>query len=194
MSVHTQPHSHTNTPALRDKAIYGVVAEFSRPEQLIEAGHAVHHEHGYKKLDALTPFPIHGIDDAIGVKRSILGFIVFGGAIFGLLNAILMVWYTNGVDYPLVIGGKPFFAWEFSIPPMFELTVLFSAFAAVFGMFALNGLPQFYHPVFNYERFGRVTNDTYLLVVEASDPHFDIEKTPQLLHSLGAARVEVVEA
>lgn len=190
----THPPVHTNTPELKDKAVFGVVAEFERPEQLVNAGHRIHHEHGFKKIDALSPFPLHGIDDAIGVPRSKLGYIVFAGGAFGLLNAILMIWYTNGVDYPLVIGGKPLFAWEFSIPPMFELTVLFSAFAAVIGMLALNGLPRFYHPAFNYSRFGRATDDAYLLVIEASDAKFDIEDTPRLLEQLGAARVEVVEA
>ena len=185
---------HTNTPELRDKAIYGVVAEFEHADQLVKAGQHVHHELGYKKIDALTPFPIHGIDDAIGVPRSILGYIVFACGVFGLLNAILMVWYTNGVDYPLVIGGKPLFAWEFSIPPMFELTVLLSSFGDVFGMLALNGLPRFYHPAFSYSRFQRATDDAYLLVIEASDDKFDIEKTPRMLQDLGASRVEVVEA
>jgi hypothetical protein len=117
---------------------------------------------------------------------------VFALGAFGLLNAIFMVWYTNGYDYPLVIGGKPLFAWEFSIPPMFELTILFSAFAAVFGMFALNGLPKFYHPVFKAKGIERATDDRYMLVVEASDPKFDIERTPQLLADLGATRTEVV--
>lgn len=191
--ANTHPTIHTNTPELKDKTIFGVVAEFERPEDLVRAGRVIHHDHGFKRVDALTPFPIHGIDDAIGVPYSKLGLIVFGGGAFGLLNAILMVWYTQAIDYPLVIGGKPLFAWEFSIPPMFELTVLFSAFAAVFGMFALNKLPQFYHPVFNYSNIGRATDDRYLLVVDAGDPRFDIERTPELLRHLGAANVEVVE-
>jgi hypothetical protein len=188
------PTVHTNTPELKDKAIFGVVAEFERPEQLISAGRHVHHKLGFKKLDALTPFPVHGIDDAIGVPRSILGYIVFWCGVFGLLNAIVMIWYTNKIDYPLVIGGKPLFAWEFSIPPMFELTVLLSAFGAVLGMLALNGLPRLYHPTFNYTKFGRATDDAFLLVIEASDEKFDIEETPRALQNLGAVRVEVVEA
>ena len=183
---------HTNSPELKDKSVYGVLAEFQKPEDLVAAGRTIHHHHGYKKLDALTPFPIHGIDDAIGVPRSILGYIVFGCGLFGLLNAIFMVWYTNGYDYPLVIGGKPVFAWEFSIPPMFELTVLFSAFGALIGMLALNGLPRFYHPVFASTGIERATDDRYLLVVEASDAKFDIEETPKLLSELGAVRTEVV--
>lgn len=191
--------------ALRDKSIYGVAAEFDSPERLIEAGHEVHHKHGYKKLDALTPFPIHGIDDAIGVPPSILGYVVFGCGTLGFLLATSLIFYTNIVDwvnipvlappgYRLVIGGKPLFAFEFSVPVMFELTVLLSSFAAVLGMFALNKLPQFYHPTMNYDRFGVVTDDRYLLVVEASDPKFEVGETQGLLRSLGAVKTEVIEA
>lgn len=186
--------THTNTPENRDQVVYGVVAEFDRPEALVAAGHAIHHEHGYKKLDALSPFPVHGIDDAIGVPPSKLGYIVLACGLFGLANAIFMVWYTSKVDYPLVIGGKPLFAWEFSIPPMFELTVLLSAFGAFLGMLALNKLPTFYHPTLNFANIRGATDDRFLLVVEASDAKFDIERTPALLQSLGAVRTEVVEA
>jgi hypothetical protein len=186
--------TQTNLPELREKVIYGVVAEFDRAEALVRAGHRVHHEHGYKKLDALSPFPIYGIDEAIGVPRSKLGYIVLAAGLFGLANAILLVWYTSAIDYPLVIGGKPLFAWEFSIPPLFETTVLLSSFGAFLGMLALNGLPRFYHPTFNYRNFARVTDDRFLLVVEASDPKFDLHATPHLLRSLGAVNTEVVEA
>jgi hypothetical protein len=185
---------HVNSPELKDKAVWGVAAEFDDAHKLVDAGREVHHEHGYKKLDALSPFPVHGIDDAIGVPRSKLGYIVAALGLFGLLNAIFMIWYIGAVDYPLVIGGKPLFAFEYSVPVMFELTVLLSAFAAVFGMFALNGLPRFYHPTFNHSNFGRVTNDRFLLVVEAADPKFDIVRTPELLKRLGAINVEVLEA
>lgn len=185
--------SKTNTPALKDSSIYGVVAEFDTPDALVRAGHEVHHKHGYTKLDALTPFPVHGIDEAIGVPPSMLGFIVFGFGCLGLLSAYLLIWYTGAIDYPLVIGGKPLFSFVFSVPIMFELTVLFSAFAAVFGMLGLNGLPRFYHPVFNFPKIADATNDKYLLVVEARDPKFDIVRTQQLLESLGARFTEVVE-
>jgi hypothetical protein len=193
MSVDVHAHPHTNTPELRDKALWGVVAEFDTPQKIIEAGREVHHRHGYKKIDALLPFPIHGIDDAIGVPRSVLGYIVIAGGAFGLINAILLVWYASAVDYPLVVGGKPLFAWEFAMPPMFELTVLFSAFAAIGGMLWLNGLPRFYHPTFQYSQFRRATDDRFLLTIEASDPKFDIERTPAMLRALGATNVEVVE-
>jgi hypothetical protein len=111
----------------------------------------------------------------------------------GLLSAILMIWYTNAVDYPLVIGGKPLFAWEFSVPVMFELTVLLASFGAVFGMMFLNGLPKFYHPTFNFSDFAGATDDKYLLVIEASDPKFDVDEVRRVLTEVGAKCTEVVE-
>ncbi len=185
--------SGTNTPMINGRPVYGVVAEFDTPEALVHAGQEVHHRHGYKKLDALSPFPVHGIDEAIGVPRSILGYIVFCAGTLGAAAALLLIWWTSAVDYPLVIGGKPLFSVVFSVPITFELTVLFSAFAAVFGMFHLNRLPTYYHPVFNFRNFPDVTNDKFLLLVEASDPKFDVVRTQQLLESLGAKVTEVVE-
>lgn len=172
---------------------YGLVAEFHDDQQLVKAGRAAR-EFGYSKLDAFTPFPVHGIDDAIGIPRSPLGWIVACGGVFGLSAAFLLVWWTGAVDYPLVIGGKPLFSVEFAVPPMFELTVLFSAFAAVFGMFALNGLPKFYHPVFNFSNYARSTDDSFLLAIEASDPLFDPEQSAKLMESMGAVKTELVEA
>jgi len=184
----------TNTAEMKDTAVFGVVGVFDRPEDLVRAGRELHHTLGYTKLDAFSPFPIHGIDDAIGVPRSKLGFIVFACGLFGLLNAVFMIWYTNGVDYPLVIGGKPLFAFEFSVPVMFELTVLLSAFGAVFGMLALNKLPTFYHPTFNFAEFARVTDDKFMLVIEASDPKFNTDEVRKALTAAGATKAEVVEA
>ena len=182
---------NNNTPV---NPVYGVVALFDRPEDLLRAGEELHHKRGYTKIEAYTPFPIHGIDDAIGVPKSILGYIVLCAGLFGLANAILMIWYTGAVDYRLVIGGKPLFAWEFSIPVMFELTVLFSSFGAVFGMLYLNGLPRFYHPTMNFSRFEEHTDDKFLLVVESTDPRFDVEELQAVMNELGAATTEVVEA
>jgi hypothetical protein len=172
---------------------YGLVAEFDDDQALVKAGRAAR-EFGYSKMDAFTPFPVHGIDDAIGIPRSKLGWIVAAGGGLGLLGATLLVWWTGAVDYPLVIGGKPLFAVEFAIPPMFELTVLFSAFAAVLGMFALNGLPRYYHPVFNFSNYEKTTDDAFLLAIEASDPLFDPDESAKLMQSLGAKKTELVEA
>ena len=172
---------------------YGLVAEFDDERELVKAGRAAR-EFGYTKLDAFSPFPVHGIDDAIGVPRSKLGWIVICGGAAGLLTATLLVWYTGAISYPLVIGGKPLFAVEFAVPPMFELTILFSAFAAVFGMFALNKLPQYYHPIFNFSNYERVTDDSFLLAIEATDPLFDPDESAKLMASMGALKTELVEA
>lgn len=178
-----------NTP----KELWGVVAEFENEEDLLKAGEAMHHKHGYTKLDALTPFPVHGIEAAIGIPRSILGYIVICIGLTGTVTAILLQWWTGAVDYPLVIAGKPLFAFEFAMPIIFELSVLFSAFTCVFGMLALNGLPKFYHPTMNFSRFQRFSDDGFMLLVEKSDPIFSAVETRQLLLSLGATSAEVVE-
>lgn len=172
---------------------YGLVAEFSDDQDLVRAGRAAR-EFGYTKLDAYTPFPVHGIDDAIGIPRSPLGWIVTVFAILGCSAAVGLIWWTGVVVYPLVIGGKPLFATEFSVPIMFELTVLFSAFATVIGMFALNKLPQFYHPIFNYSNFEAATDDRFLLAIEATDPLFDPDESAKLMESMGAEKTELVEA
>lgn len=184
--------------------IYGVMGEFADPQDLVRAGRAAR-DFGYSKLDAYSPFPVHGIDDAIGVARSKLGWIVVCFSFLGMGLALLLQWGTGAGNpawapwwsgmspYPLVIGGKPLFDFTFSIPVTFELTVLLSAFAAVIGMFALNGLPRLYHPSFKHSSFHRATDDRFLLVIEASDPLFDAEEGAKLLRSLGAHAVEVVE-
>ena len=172
---------------------YGLVAEFDDDRELVTAARAAR-DFGYTHMDAYSPFPVHGIDDAIGIPRSPLGFIVAAAGSVGLLAATLLVWWTGAVDYPLVIGGKPLFAVEFSVPVMFELTVLFSAFAAVLGMFHLNRIPTFYHPVFNYSRFEGVTDDKFLLAIEATDPLFNPDESAMLMKKLGATVTELVEA
>ncbi len=172
---------------------YGLVAEFDDDQKLVKAGRAAR-EFGYTKMDAYSPFPVHGIDEAIGIPRSPLGWIVACGGTLGLCAAVGLVYYAGVISYPLVIGGKPLFAVEFAVPPMFELTILLSAFSAVFGMFALNGLPQFYHPIFNFSNFERVTDDSFLLAIEATDPLFDPDESARLMASMGAIKTELVEA
>lgn len=184
----------TNTLDNAGRNVYAVVGEFELPEDLVRAGEVLHHRRGYTKIEAYSPFPVHGIDDAIGTPKSILGYVVFVCGLLGMLSALVMIWYTSAVDYPLVIGGKPLFAFEFAVPVTFELTILFSAFGAVFGMLFINGLPRFYHPLFNYERFGGSTDDRFLLVIEASDPRFDVHEVTKALTEAGAVYTEVVES
>jgi hypothetical protein len=172
-------------------AVYGVVAEFESPDALLEGVRAAR-ALGYEKMDAFTPFPIHGIDEAMGAGRSRLGWIVLGGGIIGAVAAILMQWTTGAVLSPLVIAGKPLFAFEFATPVIFELAVLLAAFGAVFGMFALNGLPRFYHPVFKHSRFDRAADDKFLLALESNGAAFDPEQAAEILQSAGGKHVEVV--
>lgn len=172
--------------------VHGIAGEFATPEALLAAARALRDE-GYTKMDAFTPFAVHGLDKALGMERSKLGYLTIAGGAAGLAAALLLQWWTGAVDYPLVIGGKPLFAFEFSIPVTFELTVLLAAFATVFGMFALNGLPRLSHPVFRAEAFRRVTDDGFVLVIEVEDSKFDAEAAAKRLTELSATRTEVIE-
>lgn len=174
-----------------DPELHGLLAEFPNPGALYHAAESVR-DAGYKHFDAHSPFPIHGMDQAMGLGNSIVGWITLGGGLTGLALGTWLQWWTGSVDYPLNISGKPFFAIEPSIPVIFELTILFSALAAVAGMFALNGLPRPYNPLFYSRNFLRVTDDAFFLHVAASDRHFDLEQTRSLLTQLGASHVEVI--
>jgi hypothetical protein len=167
---------------------YGVIAEFTDPQELLTAANAAR-EAGYTELDAYSPFPIHGLSDAIGFKHSRLSAVVLAGGIIGGLAGFFMCWYANVVWYPLNIGGKPYNSWPAWIPITFECTILFAAFAAVLGMLALNGLPMPYHPVFNVPRFDQASRDKFFLVIQARDPKFDIDVVWQFLESLGPREV-----
>ena len=176
-----------------EKNIYGLMAEFDTPTQLVDAARKVR-DAGYKKTDAFSPFPIHEIDEALGIKRSILPFMVFGGGIAGLLTGLGLQYWTSVIEYPILVGGRPFFSLPSFIPPAYELTILFAAFTAVFGMIFLNGLPQPYHPVFNVPRFALATREKFFLLVEASDPNYDYEKTKSFMNELDPQEVFDVEA
>lgn len=174
------------------EGVYGLLAEFADPAALLHAAQEVR-KAGYKRFDTHSPFPVHGMDRAMGLSNSKVGYITLIGGATGLGLATWLQWWTSGVDYPINISGKPFFAFEPSIPIMFELTVLFSALAAVAGMLALNGLPRPYNPLFYSEHFGRVTDDAFFLHIAASDAQFDLVQTEALLREIGALRVEVIE-
>ena len=172
--------------------VYAVMGEFAEPEDLVEAGRRIR-AMGYTKIDAMTPFPVHGIDEAIGVPYSKIGWIVICGALAGITTAQVLIYYVGAIDYPLIIGGKPLFDFTYSIPPTFELAVLFSAITTFMFTWALSGLPRLYHPSMNYRNAHRASDDRFLLVVEADDPKFDAQKTAQDMRSVGANDVEVVE-
>lgn len=172
---------------------YGVLAEFSTPAELYRACEAVR-DAGFTRWDAHTPFPVHGLDRAMGLRPSPLPWIVLGSGLAGAALGFVLQWWVHAVAYPLVISGKPYFAWPAMIPITFELGVLFAAFGAVVGMLGLNRLPMHYHPLFRSRVFERVTDDAFFISIEAWDPRFDQSATTKLLESLGARRVELVES
>jgi hypothetical protein len=168
------------------------MAEFETPTDVVAAARRVHEE-GYRRIDAFSPYPIEELSEAIGVHSTKLPVIVLIGGIVGLLAGYLMQYYTHVIDYPLNVGGKPFHSWPQFIPITFETTVLGAALSAVFGMLALNGLPEPYHPVFNTPNFALASRDRFFLLVEARDPKFDREQTAAFLKSLGPREVTDVE-
>lgn len=164
-------------------ALYGLMAEFDAADDLLEACRRAR-DAGYRRMDAYTPFPIHGLDDAIGLKKTFLPYLVLGGGIAGGLGGYLMQYYASVIDYPLNIGGRPFHSWPSFIPVTFEMTILGAAFTAVLGMLALNRLPLPYHPVFNVERFELASRSHFFLCIEARDPKFDRQATEKFLKGL----------
>ncbi len=172
--------------------LYGILIEFDHPERLVNACRKVR-DAGFKRWDAHTPFPIHGMDGAMGIRVTRLPFLILGGGLTGLAAALLMQWWMNAVDYPFLISGKPLFGLPANIPVVFELTVLFAALTTFFGMWGRNGMPHLYHPVFKSERFRRVTADRFFIVLEARDPLFQLSKTQEFAASLGGVAVELLE-
>ncbi len=177
---------------MAEKKIYGMLAEFDSTRAIYHACEEVRDE-GYKHWDACTPFPVHGLDKAMGLPPSKIPWIVLGMAILGGIAGFTLQWWTTVIDYPILIAGKPMFSWPAFMPVTFELTVLFGAFGAVFGMFGVNRLPTFNHPLFNSERFQAVTDDKFFIAIEARDPLYDKRKTKKLFKKLGATHIELVE-
>lgn len=175
------------------KELFGTIAEFDSPKSLLKAAKALN-EAGYKKYDAHSPFPIHGMDAAMGLGQSKLGWIVVCGGITGVTVGVLLTWWTSAIDYKLIISNKPLFSFQAFIPVIFELMILFSAFAAVFGMFALNKLPMLYHPIFSASNSEKLTSHGFFISVEVADDLYDTKKTKALLESLGGKGIEDVEA
>jgi hypothetical protein len=174
-------------------ALYGVMAEFEDPTSLVEAARRTYNE-GYRNFDAYSPFPIHETFEAMHLEDRRVPLMVLVGGLAGLCTGLgLQVWVSAGA-YPLNIGGRPYLSWPMFIPVTFELTILFASFAAVFGMFGLNGLPMPYHPVFNVERFtAHASQDRFFLAIEAKDGKFDRDRTRAFLQGLGAKEISDVE-
>ena len=176
--------------------VYGMVAEFDTPAAVYHAAEQVR-DQGFRKWDVYAPFPIHGIDEAMGIKRTILPLMVGIIGVTGAGLGYLMQWWISN-NYPLVTHGKPFGSftqggWESFVPITFELGILFSAFTAIIGMLALNGLPRHNHPLFRKTRFLHVSDDRFMICVESEDERFDPEGTRALLTKLGGTNIDVVE-
>jgi hypothetical protein len=173
-------------------ALYGLMAEFDSAEGLLRAAERTHAA-GYTKKDAFSPFPIHGLAEALGFRERSVAPIVLAGGLTGLTAGWGLEYWTSVIDYPMNVGGRPFNAWVSFIPPAFETTILFASFSAVIGMLVLNGLPRPYHPVFNVKRFERASQDSFFLVIESTDPKFELENTRAFLQGLGAKAVVAVD-
>jgi hypothetical protein len=173
-------------------AVYGLMAEFDDPNALVRAARRTY-EAGYRRIDAFSPYPIEEVWEAIGQHDRRLSFIVLTGGVIGLLSGLALQEWVHQVAYPINIGGKPLNSWPQFVPVMFELTILFAALSAVFGMIILNGLPQPYHPVFNVPRFEHASRDKFFLLVESTDPKFDRAKTLEFLKGLNPSEVNEVE-
>jgi len=171
---------------------WGIVAEFDSASAIYHAAEKVTAQ-GYTKVDAHTPFPVHGLDKALRQGPSHLGWIVVCCGATGICLAQLMMYWMNAVDYPFWVSGKQPYAWPSTIPITFELMVLLSGITAVFGMFGLNKLPRLHHPIFTHKTFWRVTDDRFFLSIEATDPKFDSAQTVRFLESIGGKNVAVVE-
>jgi hypothetical protein len=172
--------------------LYGLMAEFDSPSTLVNATHRAY-ERGHRKMDAYAPFPIEELAEALGAHHSRLPLMVLIGGIFGCFAGFGLQYWVNVVEYPLNVAGRPFNSWPMFIPVTFEMTILFAALTAVFGMFALCGLPTPYHPVFNNPRFSAASKDRYFLCIEAEDGEFDRDETRNFLASLGPTEVTEVD-
>jgi len=177
------------------KSSFAVIAEFSSAANLYEAAEKVR-DAGFKFWDVHSPFPIHGMNKAMGLKKSPLGYIIFCGGSLGFLTAALLEFIPSSYLFPLIVHGKPvdFFTVPAFFPMMFELTVLFSAFTAFFGVFIMNRLPRLNHPLFDYDPFNRVTNDAFFLVIESTDPKFSDVETREFLEGIGGKDVSLIYA
>jgi hypothetical protein len=179
--------------ALHAPVLEGLLVEFETVDGLVHACEKVR-DAVYKDWDAHTPFPVHGLNEAMGLKPTLLPWVVLLMAIGGLLTAIALQWWMNAYDYPYLVSGKPIWSIPANVPIIFELTVLFSGFTCFFGMLAFNSLPKFYHPAFRSKRFERATSDRFFISILATDPKFDAGSTEALLSSLGGTSVEKLEA
>ena len=202
--MHTAETTPPTSAAEREPQLWGVLAEYDNVNDLLSAAKVVRNA-GYSKWDCHSPFPVHGLDGAMGMKKTILPWLVLGAGAKGTTVAVLMQWYVNNpgtefaswfsfmASYPMTFSGKPYWTLTPNIPVAFELTVLFASLAAFNLMFILNGLPKLYHPAFTNERFRRVTDDRFFIIIEVADLKFHAIETVELLQSTHPLAVDEVK-
>jgi hypothetical protein len=182
MDEHPQP----------DAPLYGLMAEFDNADQLLAAAEQAH-AHGYRRMDAYSPLPVHGLAQALGRRTTRLPMLALVGGILGCLGGYYLQYWVSVIEYPHNVGGRPLNSWPSFLPITFECTILLAALFAVFGMLALNNLPQPYHPVFNVPDFRLASRDRFFLCIEARDPLFDRRRTAEFLESLQPLKIHDVE-
>ena len=173
-------------------SVYGLLAEFDTPADLVAATRRVHAE-GYRKIDTFSPFPVEEAWEAMHHHDKRLSLIVLLGGLTGMVSGYGLEYWVHTMAYPVNVAGKPLNSWPQFIPVTFEMTVLFAAISALLGMIVLNGLPMPYHPVFNVERFARASQDKFFLLIESADPKFDQSGTLELLKGLNPSEINEVE-
>ncbi|MBI3721523.1 MAG: DUF3341 domain-containing protein, partial [Fimbriimonas ginsengisoli] len=170
--------------------LHGIVAEFDSPEAIIAAANAARAA-GYKRMDSYTPFPVHGLSEAMGFRSFVVPFTFFFGAVLGGLAGLALEWYVSVADYPINVGGKPLFSLGSFVPPAYECVILFSALIGTIGMFAFNGLPKPYHPIFGAPGFERASQDRFFLCLEADDEMVEEDATSKFLQGLRPLSISV---
>jgi hypothetical protein len=171
--------------------VYGLIAEFEDAEILLSATKKAYSE-GYRKMDAYSPFPIHGLADALGPEDHRVKWTIFFGGVVGAISGVALQYWVSVVAYPHNVGGKWLFSWPLFVPPAYEMMILFASFGAFLGMLGLNGLPKPYHPIFGAKRFERATQDRFFLCIETEDPQFDEKEIRSFLEAAGASEVSEV--
>lgn len=182
----------TTTTSTHLSVPYGLIAEFDTPGAAMHAAEKVR-DAGFQHWDVYTPFPVHGMDKAMGLKNSKVGWFAFIGGVTGYALGMLMIWWMNAYDYPIPVGGKPMFSPFAAFPPSYELTILLGAFGSLGGMLFLNRLPRLHHPLLKHRQFAAATHDKFFIVIETSDPKYSPTETRRVLEQAGSKQIEMVE-
>ncbi len=179
-------------PVASGSTVWGLMVEFDGPDGLLDAAKTVR-DAGYSRWDTYTPYPVHGMDAAMGMGATHLPWLVLIAGVIGCFGSMFFMLWSNAIDYPFMISAKPFWSLQANVPVIFECTILLAGITAFVAVWHLSGLPKLHHPLFNSERFRRATTDRFFLVIESTDPQYEAGKTRDLIDSLGGMHVELIE-